>query len=96
MTATYTEELATEISVPNIDIYKTFEDGEHFGYKAQARDGFVMYDTTEENFEMADIDSDPVPVTYYYVGALLPLQTDFENFAWLAVPRDSVDERYIF
>ena len=43
-----------------------------------------------------DEDGNVVEVYYYYVLKVLPLNFNFANFPWVAVPRDSVDENYIF
>lgn len=107
--AVYTVEVATEFNFPNITVYKKLEDGVHYAWRINPNEGYVMYDTRDENYEpVIDPDTglpqtDPetgemieVPVTYYYTVASLPLQYDFANFPWVAVLRSSVDENYIF
>lgn len=96
----YTEQLATDIVYPNLLIYRQYEDGEHYGYRLTPAEGYVMYDTRREDTEPKE---DPetgemveMPVTYYYTVAYLSLNTNFDNFPWVAVPRESVDENYIF
>lgn len=37
-----------------------------------------------------------VPVTYYYTVRSFPKRYNWENFSLVAVPRESVDENYIF
>jgi hypothetical protein len=88
--------LATDIIIPNISIYRTYVNGNQTGYRANANEGYVFYDKTAN-----DVESDPdtgmeTPVTYYYTIAILPLNINFDNFPFVAVPRDSVDENYIF
>lgn len=107
--AVFTYELATEYSFPNILLYKTLRDGVHVAWKVYPADGYVMYDSTAENYELqqdpetGELVQDPetgefieVPVTYYFVDVDLPLNYPFDSFPWVAVPRDSVDENYIF
>lgn len=107
--AVYTYELSTEHNYPGISVYKKLEDGVHYAWEIRANDGYVFYDTTENNMEpvfdpeTGDMVFDPEtgepvmrPVTYYYTIASLPLRFNFANFPWVAVPRDSVDENYIF
>ena len=55
-----------------------------------------MYDTNDNNTELDPITWEEVPVTYYYTVAHCPLNYNFGNFSWIAVPRDSVDDNYIF
>lgn len=109
--ATYSEVLDTSINLENINVYKKIneETNEHVMYLVRPVDGYVMYDTTANDTEPV-IDSEtglPVtdpetgavverPVTYYYTVMYCPKTTNFDNFTWVAVPRDSVDENYIF
>ena len=94
--AVYTEELATEFNYPHIDIYKRYNDGELCAYKVLAQDGYVFYDTTANDTEPDPITGDLVSVTYYYTIRLCPVTADMENLTLVAVPRDSVNENYIF
>lgn len=102
--ANYTYELATDIVFPFIDVYRRYRDGVLTGYKVCTQEGYVMYDTTatdteiaidpETGLEMQDPETGEyieVPTTYYYTLMYCPLNTDFNNFTWVAVPRDSVD-----
>lgn len=99
--AVYTEEITTEYTFPNITLYKKLRDGEHYAWRIHPNEGYVMYDTTDEKTEFQpdpetgeDIE---VPVTHYYTVAHLPLKYDFDNFPWVAVPREDVeDEGNIF
>lgn len=94
--ATYTDVLNTNFNYPHIDIYSILKDGELNGYKAIAQDGYVFYDTTANNTELDPDTDEEVPVTYYYTIRIYPKTYNFDNFSLVAVPRDSVDENYIF
>ena len=94
--AVYTFEIATEYNFPNITVYRKLTDGVQTAWRINANEGYVFYDTTAENYEQLAPDTEPVPVTYYYTVASLPMREDMVNFRWVAVPRDSVDENYIF
>lgn len=94
MTVTY--EIATDLVFPNITIFRRMVDGVHKGYQMNANDGYVVYDTTANNTELDPDTMEERPVTYYYTGAFLPTNYNFANFPYVAVPRDSVDENYIF
>lgn len=92
----YTKEIATDFSFPNITIYKLLLDGEQYAWEAQANDGYVFYNVNANDTEWNEELQEDVPVTYYYTIKGLPLRFNFANFPWVAVPRDSVDENYIF
>lgn len=107
--ATYTDVLNTSFNYPNIDIYNNLKDGELNGYKAIAQEGYVFYDVNandtdlQKDPETGEIIFDPetglpieIPVTHYYTLAIFPKTYNFNNFPYVAVPRDSVDENYIF
>ena len=105
--AVWTEELATDLVYPNLEIYRRFKDGVHSGYRLIPCEGYVMYDITrtdteplldENGNQVWDDDGNPaeVPVTYYYTVAYLPRVYNFDNFPWRAALRSSVDENYIF
>ena len=94
--AVYTKKLSTEHNYPGISVYKTLKDGVLTGWEIRANEGYVFYDTTENIPEWNEELQEEVPVTYYYTIAVLPLNFNFANFPWVAVPRDSVDENYIF
>lgn len=94
--AVYTEELNTNYNFPNISIYNRYKDGVLCAYRAYPNEGYVMYDTTEEEWQQDSPDSEPYLVTYYYTMVGLPLRTNFDNFSFVAVLRSEVDENYIF
>ena len=109
--ATYTETLDTSINIENINVYKKINDetNELAMYVARPADGYVMYDTTDNN-TVPVVDPETgrpmenpetgewieTPVTYYYTIMYCPKTTNFDNFTWVAAPRDSVDENYIY
>ena len=102
-------ELATDYNYPNINVYRRYINDVFNGWKFETAEDYVMYDTTANNTE-AQIDPttglpvfDPatgqpveIPVTYYYTVYTASKNYNFDNFHWVAVPRDSVDENYIF
>lgn len=96
MSAVYTEEIATDKVYPHIIVYRKFKDGVQSGWRLATESGYVMYDTNDHYTESDPDTMEEIPVTYYYTGAHLPLNYNFDAFSWVAVPRDSVDENYIF
>ncbi len=94
--AVYTKEVTTEYTFPNITLYKLLKDGVQYAWEIRPIEGYVMYDTRDENYELDPETQEEIPVTYYYTVAGLPLRYDFANFPWVAVLRNSVDENYIF
>ena len=94
--AEYTEVLATDFSFSHIDIYRQYNDGVQYGYKVLAQDGYVFYDTTATDTELDPDTMEEIPVTYYYTIRLLSMRYNMGNFSLVAVPRDSVNENYIF
>ena len=93
--AVFTYEVSTEHNFPNITIYRKLQDGVLCGWRANTNEGYVMYNPNAVEYE-EDEDGNVVEVYYYYVLKVLPLNFNFANFPWVAVPRDSVDENYIF
>lgn len=94
--AVYTQEEATDIVFPNITVYRRYRDGVHCAYEVYTNDGYVMYDATANYTEVNPDTMEEIPVTYYYTWLTCPVSYNFDNFPWVAVPRDSVDENYIF
>ena len=107
--ATWTYEVATEYNFPNITVYRKYRDGVHASWRFVSNEGYVMYDTTAVNVEPVIDPATGMPmidpttgmivereVTYYYTSVDCTLNYPFHNFTWVAVPRDSVDENYIF
>ena len=92
----YTEELNTNYNFPNISIYNTLKDGMLSSYKVVPNDGYVMYNTTENNTELDPETGEEISVIYYRTIAMLPKTFNFNNFPYVAVLRSEVDENYIF
>ena len=89
--------LSTDHNIyPNITIYEKYLNGEFCGWEFRANEGYVFYDTTEENVEMNPETEEEFSVIYYYTLASKPKIYNWNNFHYVAVPRDSVDENYIF
>ena len=93
--ANYTEEISTEHNYPNITIFKQFKDGVQYGWRVIANEGYVIYDPNDPQTGY-DEDDNEIEVFYYYTIKILTFNFDFTNFPWVAVPRDTVDENYIF
>lgn len=105
--AVWTREINTDFNFPNINILNVLKDGVLSNYEAVPQDGYVMYDTTDENYDLQrdengnivfDENGNPIeiPVTYYYTIVGIPKTFNFNNFTWVAVLRSTVDENYIF
>ena len=94
--AVYTYELSTEHNFPGISVYRVLRDGVLNSWEVRANEGYVFYNVNANDVEWNEDLQEEVPVTYYYTIKSLPLRFNFANFPWVAVPRDSVDENYIF
>lgn len=95
--AVYTQVLSTEHNVyPDITIYDRLRDGVLSGWDVYANEGYVMYHANANDTELDPDTMEEIPVTYYYTEAGLPPNYNWANFDYVAVPRDSVDENYIF
>lgn len=82
---------------PNLTVYDQLWDGvEHEGWKVEANPGYVFFDQNANNTETDPDTLEEIPVTYYYTVKYLNPRYNWANFALVAVPRDSVDENYIF
>ena len=92
----FTYELATEFNFDNITIERRYYDGVFKGYRVTPNEGYVMYDTNDETFELDPETGEEIPVTYYYTLAYLPSVYNMDNFSWAAVLRSSVNENYIY
>lgn len=91
----YTEQLAEDIVFPHFFIFRRYRDGEFVQYRVEPHEGYVFYDTTEENWRQDSPDSEPYLVTIYYTIAYLNPRFNFENFNFIAVPRSEVNENDI-
>ena len=94
--AVYAEVLDTSFNFPGIDIYQQLKDGLFLNYVARAQESFVFYDTNDHFTETDPETKEEIPVTYYYTLCLFAVNYDMANFSLVAVPRNSVDENYIF
>lgn len=91
-----TYQISTEHNnYPNLTVYDTLSDGVLAGWRVNANEGYVFYDTNDETFEL-DENGNEVPVTYYYTVGYFPKILDWDTFGLVAVLRSSVDENYIF
>ena len=94
----WTEEINTNFNYPHIDIFNKYKDGVLMRYEVKAQEGYVMYESDRVN---ADIGFNPdteeeFMTTYYYIISGMPLNYNFDNFKWVAIDRNSVDNNYIF
>ena len=94
--AVITFEPAPDIVLENMTAQRKYVDGVFSATRIYANEGYVMYDTTDENYELDPDTLEEILVTYYYTQVTFPAQFDFANFTWVAVPRSEVDENYIF
>lgn len=95
--ALVTFEISAEHNVyPNLTVCDRFADGVAAGWRVTANEGYVFYDANANDVEQDPITMEEVPVTYYYTIKYLNRNYNWANFALVAVPRDSVDENYIF
>lgn len=81
----WTYEKATEFNFPNITIYRRLKDGIQTGWRMNANDGYVFYDTSANDFEIDPATFREVPVIYYYKVRYLTLNRDFTEFPFVAV-----------
>lgn len=95
--AVWTYEVSEEHNnYPNLTVYDRLKDGEAAGWRVNANEGYVFYNSNANNTEIDPETMEEIPVTYYYTVSLLPRTYNWANFDFVAVPRDSVDENYIF
>lgn len=95
--ADYTYVASEEHNIyPNLTVYDRLADGSPAGWRVNANDGYVYYDANANDTELDPETMEEIPVTYYYTQRLLPRTYNWANFALVAVPRDSVDEKYFF
>lgn len=95
--ANWTFEVSEEHNIyPNLTVYNRLEDGAEAGWRVNANEGYVFYNTRANNTEIDPDTMEERPVTYYYTVSYLPRNYNWDNFDFVAVPRDSVDENYIF
>lgn len=96
--AVWTYPVSNEHNVyPNLTVRESRRDGELRGWRVNPNEGYVFYDTTEE-LHIEIIDPETMEhrfVRWYYTEADLPLAYNWDEFQFVAVPRDSVDENHI-
>ena len=91
--AVWTEVLDTNFSYPNINIYQKLKDGVLSSYEARSGEGYVFYDTTENNTILLDPETaKETPVTYYYTIRIFPKIYNFDNFSLVAVRKEEYDK----
>lgn len=81
---------------PNITVCKRLCDGVLSGWRITANEGYVMYDTEEDNSYVDPDTNELVSPIYYYTAAHKPATYNWNNFHYVAVPRSSVPEDMIF
>ena len=96
MTEVWTEVLDTSFNFLGIDIYQILKDGVFSSYVAKAQKGYVFCDTTANDTEFDPNTEEQLSVTYYYTICEFSCNYNMDKFSLVAVPRDSVDEKYIF
>ena len=94
----YTYRVSEEHNIyPNLTVYdRIWDETEHDGYRVNANEGYVFYDTTANDTEIDPETMEERPVIYYKTVRTFPLRYNWDNFSLVAVPRDSVDENYVF
>lgn len=94
--AIWTEELNTNYNFPHIDIVNVYKDGALSRYELRPHEGYVVYDTTENNTEWNPETDEETPVIYYSRLVGFPATYNFANFTYVAVLESEVDPNYIF
>jgi len=93
----FTQEVATDLSFPNITVYRKFRDGEVCAYIAEADDGYAMYDKSTDDFAHESPEGETAQISRcYYRKAIFPLSMDFSKFTWEAVSGDTINNNLIF
>ena len=94
----YTYPIDTEHNIyPNLTVCKRLnEDNVQNGWRVTPNDGYVMYDSSQNDFIIDEETGEEIPVNYYFTVAYHPQNFNFDNFSWVAVLRSTVDENYIF
>lgn len=90
-------QISTEHNIyPNLTVYDRIADGVAAGWEVRANEGYVFYDTTANNTDFDPETGEEVPVTFYYIIRMFPRNYNWANFSLVAVPREGIDENYIF
>lgn len=95
--ATYTYEVSTtHNNYENMTVYDRFRDGVQSGWRVNANEGYVMYQPSVL-YPSADPETgEPIEVHNYFTLVMINPYYNWDNFDYVAVPRESVDENYIF
>ena len=83
---------STDITLDNIAVEKQFYKGNHIAYRLTANDGYVMYDTTENNREL-DENGNEVQVIYYCRQVTIPASVPVEDWTYVAVAEICADTK---
>ena len=95
--AEYTYPISTEHNIyPNLTVCDRLRDGEHRGWQVTANEGYVFYDANANDTTLDPGTMEEIPITYYYTIRILNRNYNWDNFALIAVPRDSVHADQIF
>ena len=94
--AEYTEAINTSYNIPNITVYNKYCDGVHYAYRVVPNEGYVMYDTTDENYIIDPETEEEIPVTYYYRVCHIPIKYPNAPYNWCAVLESEVPADNIF
>lgn len=95
--ATYTYVESTEHNIyPNLTVCDWLKDGALIGWRVTANEGYVFYDENAEDTTLDPETMEEIPITYYYTIRMFPATYNWDNFALVAVPRDSVPADQIF
>jgi hypothetical protein len=95
--AVWTREINTNFNFPNIDIINIYKDGVLNGYEARPQEGYVMYSLSEVGtFDVMNPETGEIThETPYFVLIGIPLTFNFDNFDYVAVLRDTINEDLI-
>ena len=84
------------ITLPNITVTEKYADGVLSAYRLTANEGYVMYDTAANDIApMPDPETGeiiPVPITYYFREATIPINVPLEKWSWRAVREETAAE----
>lgn len=93
--AVYTYEIATDISLPNITVYRRLKDGELTAYRLTANEEYVMYNTASD-FTHIDEEGNEYERIEYYRQATISKSVPVEDWTWVAVPEADIPADQIY
>ena len=79
---------------PNLTVYETLSDGVLAGWRVNADEGYVFYDTNDEHLE-TDEGEQEKPVIYYSAECYFPRTLDWNTFGLVAVLQSSIEDTNI-